>query len=129
MARKCPSCMTRIPAKRLLPHSSKLECPSCGNALEISPLSRNISVFLALFVAALVWKVTWAHYASQPGALGWVFPVLFSYLAYSIVAPLVLIPTGDLRLKPLEPAAEAPQLAAMHHGSAHGSHAPHGSHS
>ena len=99
MARKCPNCFASVPAGRLLEYSNDLECPSCGRPLEISPLSRNMSAFAGLVVAAVVWRIVSVHYFGQPGLLGWVLPVLFSYLAYSIVAPLVLVAAGDLRLK------------------------------
>ena len=102
MARQCPHCFAAAPVTKLLVYSNNFDCPSCQTPLEVSALSRNISAFVGLIVAALVWKVSSAHYAFHPGALGWVFPVLFSYLAYSIVAALVLIPAGDLRLRPAD---------------------------
>jgi hypothetical protein len=114
MARKCPNCFAAAPRTKLLVYSNNFECPSCQSPLEISGWSRNISAFVGLIVAALVWKVSSAHYALHPGALGWLFPVLFSYLAYSIAAPLVLISTGDLRFPPSESAPGAAESSPAH---------------
>jgi len=100
MARKCPNCLAAVPASKLLAYSNDLECSSCHQSLEISGLSRNISAIAGLIVAAVVWRITSAHFFGRPGLLGWALPVLFSYLAYSIVAPLVLVLAGDVRLRP-----------------------------
>jgi hypothetical protein len=118
MARKCPNCFADVPKTSLLAYSNDLECPSCHSPLEPSNWSRNISAFAGLALAAVVWRVTTAHYSLRPSGLGWVLPVLFSYLAYSIVAPLVLVLTGDLRLKSSEPVAstvEAPRAHDVSH--------------
>jgi len=99
MARKCPNCFADVLASKLLA-SNDLECPSCGRPVEISGWSRNISVLAGLIVAGIVWRVVSVHFFAQPGLLGWALPVLFSYLAYSLAAPLVLVLTGDLHLTP-----------------------------
>jgi hypothetical protein len=124
MARKCPNCMATVPVRKFHRYSNDLECPSCKSPLEISALSRNISAFLGLAVAALVWKASSAHYASAPGALGWAFPVLFSFLAWGVASALVLIPTGDLRLRPPEtpPSTHEPSPWHHHDSQHHGSH-------
>jgi hypothetical protein len=62
-------------------------------------LSRNLSAFTGLIIAAIVWKISTAHHSLAPEGIGWFLPVLFSYLTYSIVAPLVLVLTADLHLK------------------------------
>lgn len=118
MARKCPNCFADVPPTSLLAYSNDLACPSCHSPLGLSNSSRNISAFVALAVAAVVWRVTTAHYASHPGGLDWVLPVLFSYLAYSIVAPLVLVLTGDLGLKisgPVASSVEVPRAQDLSH--------------
>jgi hypothetical protein len=114
MARKCPHCFAVFPAKKLLAYSNDLECPSCGTPLEISALSRNVSCFVGLVCAAIVWRASAAHYRTHPGALGWALPVLFSYLTYSVAAPLMLILTGDLRLRPARPVPDAAVPRAAH---------------
>ncbi|HUJ32778.1 MAG TPA: hypothetical protein VLY23_15965 [Candidatus Acidoferrum sp.] len=119
MARKCPNCFATVPATKLLPYTSDLVCPSCGSPLEVSALSRNLSAFVALAAAAIVWRLSSKHYAQHPGALGWVFPVLFSYLTYSVVAPLVLILTGDLDLREVEASPAFAEPAAPSHGAHH----------
>lgn len=115
MARQCPNCLAAAPVTKLLAYSNNFDCPSCRAPLEVSALSRNISAFIGLIFAALVWKVSSGHYALHPGALGWVFPVLFSYLAYSIVAALILIPTGDLRLRPADPVPRGSEGSPVPH--------------
>jgi hypothetical protein len=67
-----------------------------------------------LIVAAIVYVKSSAHYSQHPGALGWVLPVLFAFLAYSIAAPLVLALVAELQLRPLEPASVVAETAPAH---------------
>jgi hypothetical protein len=115
MARNCPTCLAVLPANQLLASSNNLQCPACGTPLEISAFSRNLSALIALISAAVVWRISTGHYAAHEGTLGWALPVLFSYLTYSVVAPIVLIFTGDLH--PREAEALPPEP-----GPAHGAH-------
>jgi hypothetical protein len=118
MARKCPNCFATVPATKVLAYTNDLVCPSCNNPLEISALSRNISAFVGLIVAAIVWRFSSEYYSGHPGSLGRVLPVLLAFLAYSVAAPLILTFIADLQLRPLE----APALvadAAPHHHPAH----------
>jgi hypothetical protein len=114
MARKCPHCFAVLPAKKLLAYSNHPECPSCGTPLEISAPARNLSCFVGLVCAAIAWRISVAHYRAHPGALDWALPVLFSYLTYSVAAPLLLILTGDLRVRPAEPVPEPAVPHAAH---------------
>ena len=66
-----------------------------------------LATTLGLLAAALVWRLTRA----SGGMLGWVLPMVYSFLAFSVVAPLFLMLTADLRLKPAATAAE-PEPAA-----------------
>ena len=123
--RKCPQCLTVVSAARTVAYSEGMECPGCKAQLEVSPASRYIATLAGLVAGALVWRL-----AGKPGGmLGWVLPVLYAFLAFSIVAPLVLMLSADLRSKPPEEAAEpahAPIRSeqAASHGEAHrGSHA------
>ena len=99
-ARQCPNCHAMMPAGKIVAYSNDLVCPGCGSPLEISALSRNLSAFAGLGAGAVVWWLASAHYSQQPGALGWIWPVLFSYLALSIVAPLTLMAVADLGTRP-----------------------------
>jgi hypothetical protein len=101
-ARQCPNCSAFLPSGQIVAYSYDLVCPSCQHPLEISTLSRNLAAFAGLVAGGIVWWLANAHYSQQPGALGWALPVLFSYLAFSVAAPLVLILTADLNLKPLD---------------------------
>lgn len=101
-ARQCPNCMAFVPAGQIVAYSFDLICPSCQHPLEISALSRNLSAFAGLVVGAIVCWVANAHYSKESGALSWVLPMVFSYLAFSIAAALALIVTADLKLKPME---------------------------
>ncbi len=101
-ARQCPNCMSFVPAAQIVAYSYDLVCPSCQHPVEISPLSRNLSAYAGLLAGAIVWWVANAHYSKESGALSWVLPLVFSYLTFSVVAPLSLIFTADLKLKPMD---------------------------
>lgn len=120
-ARKCPFCLTTVPAGRVAAFSNDIECPGCRQPLEISSLSRNIAVIAGLVAAAGVY-----HWAARPDAtdsmLGWVTPIVYAFLALSVVAPLVLMATADLRLK------AASDVTPTVHADAAASHSPRGAH-
>jgi hypothetical protein len=101
-ARQCPNCMAFVPAGQIVAYSYSIVCPSCQHPVEISALSRNLSAFAGLIAGGIVWWLANAHYSNQSGALSWVLPMLYSYLSFSVVAPLALILTADLKLKPLD---------------------------
>jgi hypothetical protein len=113
-ARQCPNCLAMVPAGKILAYSNNLVCPSCQKPLEISGFSRNLSMFVALALAALVWSLTSAHFSQDRSALGWVLPVVYSYLALSIVAPVALILLADLRLKSEEAPPVSNEIPAPH---------------
>lgn len=117
MARKCPNCMTAVPATKVLPYSNNIVCEPCNSRLEISGFSRNISAFVGLIVAFIVFRISAAYYSQIRSALGWLFPVLFAYLAYSIAAPVVLLFIADLQLRPFEPEPVQHTVATAHHSS------------
>jgi len=116
-ARQCPNCLTMLPAAQVAARSYDLTCPGCQRALEISDFSRNLASFGALAAAALVWSFAARRFSTDTSALGWIMPILYSYLTLSIIAPLLLIFLADLRLSSEAP---APVL--------HESPAPHSSH-
>jgi hypothetical protein len=116
-ARQCPNCLAFVPPGLIVAHSYDLVCPSCRHPLEISTLSQNLSAFAGLVAGAIVWWLAGAHYSRQSGALGWVLPLLFSYLAFSVMAPLALILTADLKLKPLDSIAFQYEAPPSHHPS------------
>jgi hypothetical protein len=95
-ARQCRNCHAVMPAGKIAAYSNDLVCAGCGSPLEISALSRYLSAFAGLGAGAIVWWLASSHYSQEPNALGWVWPVLFSYLALSIVAPLTLMAVADL---------------------------------
>jgi hypothetical protein len=98
-ARQCPNCLTMIPAQKITAYTDDLSCPGCKTSLGISGLSRNLATFVGLIAGAAVWWRVSEYYARHLSALGWVLPIVFGYLALSIVTPLVLMFTADLRLK------------------------------
>ena len=116
--RKCPSCLAAVPAGNVLAFSNELLCTGCHRPLEVSPLSRIIAIATGLVAGWLVWRFTVKSTAGN--LLGWVLPVVYSFLAFSIVAPLILIVSGDLALREFASApVEAPADAGE--GAAHGS--------
>jgi hypothetical protein len=119
--RKCPYCLAVVTAGRTTAFSNDLECPGCHRPLEISPISRYISVWAGLAAGAAVW-----YWATRSGngdeSLGWALPVVYAFLAFSIVAPLILMLTGDLRLKSADAASQASVRGVDAGHAASGSH-------
>ena len=114
-ARQCPSCLTMVPAGSIVAYSNDLVCPGCKKPLEISGFSRNIAMFAGLAAGFIVWAAASAHFSNESGALGWVLPIVYSYLALSIVALLALVVLADLRLKSIDEAPPVPHgLPAAH---------------
>lgn len=113
-ARACPNCLTVVPAGEVVAHSNDLVCCNCKKPLAISDLSRDLAVFLGLLAGTVVWWGAAAHYSSGASPVGWVLPILFGYLALSIVTPAVLMLTADLRLKPDEPAKVSSEVTPAH---------------
>jgi flagellar biosynthesis protein FliQ len=119
--RKCPVCLTKLSAIQVVTRSYDLVCPTDGRALEVSRISRNISIFAGLIAGYVVWYFS-AQSAVNHQALGWVFPILYSIIAFGVVAPLVLMLTADLSLKTELPPPEIhSEEPASHggHGKAH----------
>jgi hypothetical protein len=112
-ARQCPNCLTMVPAGEIAARSYDLTCPGCQRPLEISDFSRNLASFGALVAAALVWVFAAARFAHDE-SLGWVMPILYSYLTLSVVAPLLLILLADLRLGSEAPAPVVHEAPAHH---------------
>lgn len=118
--RKCPYCLAVVPAGRALAYSNDLECPGCHRPLEISPISRYLSVWIGLAAGAAVWH--WAGRSTGSEELRWVLLVVYAFLAFSVVAPVVLMLTGDLRLRSVDAVREARPATA---DAGHGASAPH----
>lgn len=116
-ARQCPNCLTMLPAGSVVAHSDDLVCPGCHKPLEISGFSRNIAMFLALGAGALVWVMASAYSWGETSPLGWVLPIVFGYLALSIVALIGLILLADLRIKSVEEVLAAPHESPAAHSS------------
>jgi LSD1 subclass zinc finger protein len=119
--RRCPYCLTKVRVGPAVAYSDDLICPGCRRPLEISSASRDVAEALGLAAAAVVWYATTRSWLAQT-TLGWVLPIVYAFLALSIVSTLVLMLSADLRLradapKPVEAAAEAGH--GTHHGGSH----------
>jgi hypothetical protein len=116
-ARQCPSCAATVPAGRVVADSYDLVCATCQHPLGISDLSRNLAAFAGLVAGAIAWWIVTWRFASQPGALDWVWPVFLAYIAASAVAALTLMLAANLELRSGDPAAEshAVMLRVPHH--------------
>jgi hypothetical protein len=114
-ARKCPMCLKAVPAGFVVAYTNGMDCPGCGQRLEVSLGSRYLASLAGILAGALVWR------RSDPsqGQLGFATAVLWAFLAYSVVAPLVLMLIADLRAKAAEPVAEPAPAAAHGHGGGH----------
>ena len=115
-ARQCPNCGAVMPAGRVAAYSYDLVCANCQHPLAISELSRNFAAFAGLVAGAIVWWIAALRFASEPGALGWVWPVFLAYLATSVVAALTLMLAGSLELRAGDP---TPQHESVTHQILH----------
>ena len=113
-ARKCPMCLKSVPMGHVLAYSDGMDCPGCGQRLEVSLGSRYLASLAGISAGVLAWR------QSDPthGTLGFAAAVLYTFLACSVAAPLVLMVIADLRKKEEEPQA-APAQAAAHGGGHH----------
>ena len=118
-ARVCPDCLQSVPVGKVLAYSNDLVCPNCAKPLEISLLSRYLSAFAGLIAAVAVWWAASKHYANDSWALAWVLPIVFSYFALSIVAPLVLALTADLQIRSVETVPITHEVTAGAHHPSH----------
>ncbi len=114
--RTCPQCMARVPAGEVVAYSDGMECPGCKAQLEVSPGSRVLATTLGLAAAALVWRMTkWSG-----GTLSWVLPMVYSFFAFSVIAPVYLMTTADLICKPADPPSAMAEAASASSGQAAG---------
>ena len=109
-ARKCPMCLQAVAAGHVVAYSDGMECPGCGRRLEVSLGSRYLASLAGIAAGVLAWR------QSNPaqGEMGFAAAVLWAFLAYSAVAPLVLMVIADLRVKEEEVVAE-PAAEHGHH--------------
>jgi hypothetical protein len=116
-ARQCPSCGAAVPAERVVAESYDLVCATCQHPLGISELSRNLAALAGLVAGAIAWWMVTLRFASQAGALGWVWPVFLAYVAASAVAALTLMLAAHLELRAGDPAPESHAVAPQvpHH--------------
>jgi hypothetical protein len=114
-SRVCPKCNAQISSAAVAALSDGIECPSCHTRLEVSPPGRMIAAWAGMAAAYLAWRVT----RGGPGPLGGALPLLYAVLAFGVVAALVTMFTGDVRLAPELPPVEAAP-AAGHGHDAHG---------
>lgn len=114
--RRCPLCLTKIPAGHVVAYSSGIECPGCKTQLEVSVGTRFLATAAGLLAAAVVWRLT----ETSGGMLGWVLPMVYAFLAFSVVAALFMMATADLRSRPAEPVPQStPAPTSAEHGGAH----------
>ncbi|HKD62678.1 MAG TPA: hypothetical protein VKB40_01475 [Candidatus Acidoferrales bacterium] len=118
-ARVCPDCLHEVSVGKVLAYSNDLVCSNCSKPLEISLLSRYLAAFTGLIIAVVVWWAASKHYAHDSWALAWVLPVVFSYFALSIVAPLVLALIADLQIRSVEAMPISHEVVANPHHSSH----------
>ena len=111
-ARKCPMCLKAVPAGHVVAYSDGMDCPGCGRRLEVSLGSRYLASLAGIAAGVLAWR------QSDPaqGEMGFAAAVLWTFLACSVIAPVVLMLIADLRVKAEEPVAETSQAPAAAHG-------------
>ncbi len=109
-ARKCPMCLKEVPVGFVVAYSDGMGCPSCRQRLEVSLGSRYLASLAGMAAGVLVWRM------SDPthGMLGFASVVLYTFLAYAVVSPLVLMLIADLRVKAEEPVGEIAPAGGHH---------------
>ena len=120
--RTCPSCNASVSAGEITAYSDTLVCLNCGKPLGVSAISRNLSIALGLVAGWLVWHFTIR--ADTNEILGWVLPIVYSYLTFSFVSTLALMASADLLIREAAPTASGTATDSAH-GSAHGPAAMH----
>jgi hypothetical protein len=115
-SRMCPHCGNTVPAGRVVAFSDDVVCPHCQTLLQVVDGSRMIAVAVGLVAAWIAWLATRA----STNVLGFAIPVLFSFLAFGIVSPLVLIFTAALRIAPTAPVFDPVPTHGTHAPSVHG---------
>ena len=108
-------CLKAVPVGFVVAYSDGMDCPGCGQRLEVSLGSRYLACLAGIAAGVLAWR------QSDPthGTLGFAAAVLWTFLAFSAVAPLVLMLIADLRAKAEEAVAEPAPAAAHGHGGGH----------
>jgi len=96
-------------------YSNNIECPQCQAQLEAAPGSRTISSLCGLAAAAIVWHLS----SGSGGDVGAVVPILYAFLAFGVVSPLVLMFTATLSNAPALAAPEPVQPAGGHGAAGH----------
>jgi hypothetical protein len=113
--RRCPQCLALIPAGESAAYSDEIECPGCKTRLEVAQGSRMLATWMGLAAGWVVWRLT----RGSGGMLGWVLPIVYSFLTFSFISALATMFTADLRIKPAEPSPEPLHAPAGGPGGAH----------
>lgn len=111
--RQCPQCMSKLPPALVTAFTNGMSCPKCSARLEVALASRYVATAIGLAAGLGVWWLT--H--ESPSALGWATGVLYGFLTFSIVSPILLAALADLRIAPEEPvpSAVAPSYSPSSH--------------
>jgi hypothetical protein len=97
-------------------YSDSLECPNCHSPLRLADSSRITGAFFGLAVGFLVWS----YAAPGDGNMGWVTPIVYSFLAYSVAYVIYLMAFGEIGTRTAEPEAlPVAAVAAPGHGGGH----------
>jgi hypothetical protein len=117
MASKCPQCMAKVPAGMIVAQSYGMECPDCHARLEVTPGARYIGAAAGLITGVLVYRFA----RGSGGLLWWALPIVYAFIAFGVISPLIVMMVADLQVAPPEPRAitydEATGAAA--HGGGH----------
>ncbi|HUK31808.1 MAG TPA: hypothetical protein VLV89_11885 [Candidatus Acidoferrum sp.] len=116
-ARVCPICKEKIPARMVVAYSDTLECSHCHSPLRLADSSRIVGAFFGLMVGFLVWS----YATPSDGNMGWILPIVYSFLAYSAAYLIYLMAFGEIGSRTVEPEA-LPVAAPAAHGQGGGHH-------
>jgi hypothetical protein len=109
-ARVCPICKKKVSARLVVAYSDTLECPNCHSPLRLADSSRITGAFFGLAVGFLVWS----YAAPGDGNMGWVMPIVYSFLAYSAAYAIYLMAFGEIETRTADPETMPVEAAAAH---------------
>ena len=102
--RSCPRCFVKLARTSVLAHSTRLMCPSCHSALELSRSSRVFAALVGVIAAYLAVELS----ALLVPNAAWIVEVVAAVLAYGSVSAMLLYFLSHLVLEPGESSTPFP---------------------
>lgn len=117
--RKCPQCLTQISPGIAAAFSDSIVCPNCKATLEVAGSTRHLAIWAGLAVGIGKYYAVKSVLPLDQMSLGWAFPVVAAFLAFSVTSAIVTM-FADLRNRAPEPDPVAVSAGGGHgHSSSH----------